>query len=331
MSAQASQNSPAQPDSRQQLDAQSQQIRAQSMQTFAHSGLLPMQFFAQASHSFAHAMQASLQLCRSCFGICSHLLSLTNRHRTLRLRVRSKVKRFLQQYSDAGLQQRVDERPPVSFGTSSDRLEHARDLPPEENPQVFRFRGVCRKMEPSDEELMRRLADGVPSALDGLMSRYERPVLNVIYRFLGDADRAQEVAQDVFFTVYQQRHRYRPSARFSTWLFRIVKNRCLNERRRLWRTQPLDTDDGAAEYPDSQTPAPDAAAIRNETGRALDAALQSLPDKQRLAFVLSRTEGFSYRDVAEALDVSVAACESLIHRARLALRNKLSPLLKSAK
>ncbi len=80
MSAHALQNSPAQPDSRQQLDAQSQQIRAQSMQTFAQPGLLPIQFLAQASHSFAHAMQASMHACISCFGICFHPLSLTIRH-----------------------------------------------------------------------------------------------------------------------------------------------------------------------------------------------------------------------------------------------------------
>ncbi len=178
---------------------------------------------------------------------------------------------------------------------------------------------------------MGQLANCSPAALDRLMERYERPVLNAIYRFLGDADRAQELAQDVFFTVYQQRHRYQPRAKFSTWLFRIVKNRCLNERRRLWRTQPLETGDGAMEYPDSQTPGPDIAAMRRETGRALDAALQSLPEKPRLAFVLSRAKGFSYREVADALDISVAACESLIHRARLALRQKLSPRLKSSK
>ncbi len=178
---------------------------------------------------------------------------------------------------------------------------------------------------------MGQLAKGEPAALDALMERYERPVLNAIYRFLGEADRAQELAQDVFFAVYQQRHRYQPRAKFSTWLFRIVKNRCLNERRRFWRTQPLEITDGAMEYPDSQTPGPDAAAMRKETGRAVDAALQALPEKQRLAFILSRTEGFSYREVAEALDVSVAACESLIHRARLTLREKLARLRKSSR
>lgn len=96
---------------------------------------------------------------------------------------------------------------------------------------------------------MGQLADGSPAALDRLMERYERPVLNAIYRFLGDADRSQELAQDVFFTVYQQRHRYQPRAKFSTWLFRIVKNRCLNERRRFWRTQPLAPADGTWSIP----------------------------------------------------------------------------------
>ncbi len=177
---------------------------------------------------------------------------------------------------------------------------------------------------------MAQLAEGDSGALDRLMKRYERSVLNAIYRFLGDPDRAQELAQDVFFTVYQQRDRYQPRAKFSTWLFRIVKNRCLNEQRRLWRRQPLETTDAALEFPDSQTPNPDTAVMRKETDRAINTALQSLPEKQRLAFVLSRTEGLSYREVAEALDVSVAACESLIHRARLALREKLSTLKKSS-
>lgn len=200
----------------------------------------------------------------------------------------------------------------------------------EKTPQVFERGGVGKRMAPSDEELMGQLRTGDPAALDLLMERYERSVLNTIYRFLGDAARAQDLAQDVFLTVYQQRNRYQARAKFSTWLFRMVKNRCLNERRRLWRTQPLESDGSAVEFPDSRTPSPDTAAIRKETGRALDAALQSLPDTQRLAFVLSRVEGFSYREVAEALDVSLAACESLIHRARVALREKLSSLRKFA-
>src|SRR5712691_2479262 len=140
-------------------------------------------------------------------------------------------------------------------------------------------------MRPADEELMAQLARGDSAALDQLMGRYEHSVLNAIYRFLGDPERAQELAQDVFFTVYQQRHRYRPRAKFATWLFRIVKNRCLNERRRLWRTQPLETSDAAMKFADSRTPSPDTAAIRKETSRAVHAALQSLPEMQRLAFV----------------------------------------------
>lgn len=184
----------------------------------------------------------------------------------------------------------------------------------------------------SDEELMDRLAGGDASAMEELMERYERSVLNTVYRFLGDAQRAEELAQEVFLTVYQQRRRYRPRAKFSTWLFRIVRNRCLNElrdRQKLFRhtAQPGEAIEHLA---DTKSVRPDQRIMQAELETTLNAALQSLPESQRLAFVLSQIQGFTYKQVAETLGVSVSACESLIHRARLALRDKLRPLRKAS-
>lgn len=164
------------------------------------------------------------------------------------------------------------------------------------------------------------------------MERYERPVLNVIYRYLGDAQRAEELAQEVFLTVYQQRRRYWPRAKFSTWLFRIVRNRCLNElrdRQKLLRhtAQPGEAIEHLA---DTKSVRPDQRIMQAELETTLNAALQSLPESQRLAFVLSQIQGFTYKEVAETLGVSVFACESLIYRARLALRDKLRPLRKAS-
>src|SRR5712692_10726361 len=84
---------------------------------------------------------------------------------------------------------------------------------------------------PSDEDLMQQLAADDSSALEALMVRYEGSVLNAIYWSIGDRHRAEELAQEVFLALYRQRARYKPRAKFTTWLFRIVRNRCLNELR----------------------------------------------------------------------------------------------------
>ncbi len=185
---------------------------------------------------------------------------------------------------------------------------------------------------PADEELMRRLAQDDPTALDGLMQRYEGSVLNMIYWSIGDRHRAQEIAQDVFVAVYHQRARYRARAKFSTWLFRIVRNRCLNELRDRASAQRhvVQMPEGLEELPERRDAAPDAQAEQAERQEELIDALAALPENQRTAFVLAKIEGLSYREIAERMEITLSACESLVHRARLTLREKLRALINPA-
>jgi len=186
---------------------------------------------------------------------------------------------------------------------------------------------------PPDEELMRRLAAGDPSAMDMLMERYERSVLNAIYWSTGDRHRAEELAQEVFVAIYRQRAKYRPRAKFTTWLFRIVRNRCLNELRDRTRANEhlMPSPGSLDDLPERRWTSPDLQAQNADTQQALRSALEALPENQRSAFVLSKIEGLSYQETAETLGITVSACESLIHRARLNLRDRLRPLLERAK
>lgn len=121
-----------------------------------------------------------------------------------------------------------------------------------------------------DEELLRQLAAGDPNAMDLLMERFETPVLNAIYWSIGDRHRAEELAQEVFVAVYRQRRRYQPRAKFTTWLFRIVRNRCLNELRdrATANRHVVPMPEGIEELPEKRSVSPDAQAERADTQRA---------------------------------------------------------------
>jgi len=162
---------------------------------------------------------------------------------------------------------------------------------------------------PTDEELMRRLAADDSNAMDALMERYEGSVLNAIYWSIGDRHRAEELAQEVFVALYRQRARYKPRAKFTTWLFRIVRNRCLNELRDRANAQQhvVQLAAGLEDFPARRSASPDAQAERAETQQTLLDALGSLPENQRIAFVLSKIEGMSYREVAKTMAISLAS------------------------
>lgn len=170
---------------------------------------------------------------------------------------------------------------------------------------------------------MVRVAQGDIAAFEQLVNKYKGPVLNVIYRFIGRQGDAEDLAQEVFLRVYKARNRYRPIAKFSTWLFRIVTNLCLNYKR---RPESLSLDEICVN-PKSNLPSPDILLERDETNAMIRAAIDSLPRNQRIAIILQRFENASYKEIANIMGVSVSAVESLIYRAKQTLRKKLSPFL----
>jgi RNA polymerase sigma-70 factor (ECF subfamily) len=182
-----------------------------------------------------------------------------------------------------------------------------------------------------DVALMLRVQAGDQTAFQQLFTKFAPRVLQYAKRLVGSEARAEEVTQDVFVQVFRFRLRYRPEARFSTWLYTIVTNLCLNELRRPERHLRVDIWDRRDDEPDREGPSlPDPQAVNPETGAAsrelataLEAAIGELPPKQRAALLLSRMDGLAYRDVGEALGCSEGAVKALLFRATHALKARL--------
>jgi RNA polymerase sigma-70 factor (ECF subfamily) len=179
--------------------------------------------------------------------------------------------------------------------------------------------------EPTDEDaaLMLRVAAGDTAAFASLYDRHHRSVARFAHRFVQDAGKAEELTQDIFVKLYRHARRYRPTARFKTFLFRVAANHCLNEvRRGEYRvTHVSEASDGARplETPAPEAQSPERAVEGRELEAAVAAALGRLSERERTAFALCRFEGMAYRDSAEVLSASEAAVKSLIHRATLSV------------
>jgi RNA polymerase sigma-70 factor (ECF subfamily) len=183
--------------------------------------------------------------------------------------------------------------------------------------------------EETDETLMRAIAGKDTGALRELMRRHEARVHRLAYRYTGSDDAACELVQDIFFKVYTSAGTYSPQARFTTWLYRITANHCLNYIRgsRLnplqQHNQPID-EAGHALADDFGRDSQLSGLEKKEQAVRVRLAVNSLPERQRMAILLLRFEELSYRDAASALGCSVAALEALMHRGLETLKKQLS-------
>jgi RNA polymerase sigma-70 factor (ECF subfamily) len=189
-----------------------------------------------------------------------------------------------------------------------------------------------------DAVLMLRVKRGDRAAFAELVDKYKQPVMNFICRSLRDEAEAEDLAQNVFLQVYKSRSRYKQTAKFSTWLFTIARNLCLNELRRRSRhpaesieeTQAEnESHDGAMQrqYEDKSQMAPPEKLLQGELAQKIEEALAGLPENQRSAILLCRREDLSYEEIADILDCSLSATKSLIHRGRETLKEKLKRYL----
>jgi RNA polymerase sigma-70 factor (ECF subfamily) len=181
-----------------------------------------------------------------------------------------------------------------------------------------------------DAALMLALQQGDEGAFRTLYERHAPAMFRYCHHFVRNAARAEELAQDVFLSLYRARDRYRAAARFKTFLYRVASNACLNELRRGGRERPADAlgeGDGPAEL--DALPSGEAGPEELARGKALESAVQALlaklPEKQRAALVLCRFEGLSYEEIAQVLETTVPAVKSLIHRATVAAAAALAP------
>jgi RNA polymerase sigma-70 factor (ECF subfamily) len=188
-----------------------------------------------------------------------------------------------------------------------------------------------------DAALMLRVKRGDRASFAALVDKYKQPVMNFIFRSLRDEIEAEDLAQNVFLQAWKSRGRYKQTAKFSTWLFTIARNLCLNEIRRRSRHPAESIEEAHAEhddqprqqYEDKSQIAPPDKLLHGELARKIEEALAELPENQRAAILLCRQDELSYEEIAEVLDCSLSATKSLIHRGRETLKEKLKPYLQT--
>jgi RNA polymerase sigma-70 factor (ECF subfamily) len=188
-----------------------------------------------------------------------------------------------------------------------------------------------------DAALMLRVKRGDRAAFAELVDKYKQPVMNFIFRSLRDETEAEDLAQNVFLQVYKSRARYERTAKFSTWIFTIARNLCLNELRRrsrhpaesLEETHTDNEDQPARQYEDKTVFLPTENLLHGELAKKIEEALAELPENQRTAILLCRQDELSYEEISAVLNCSLSATKSLIHRGRETLKEKLKPYLRS--
>jgi RNA polymerase sigma-70 factor (ECF subfamily) len=163
-------------------------------------------------------------------------------------------------------------------------------------------------------------------------------VVNFAGHFLGNRARAEEIAQEVFLQVYRWQTRYEAKAKFSTWLFKIAHNHCLNEVRKgeyrvsiesIGPQEDTDGDIRERQLPDTRSSKGEDVLAAKQAARRIEKILQRVPETQRTALMLSRLEGMSYQEVAEVLGVTEKAVKSLVFRATQSLKDGLKDMVDS--
>jgi RNA polymerase sigma-70 factor, ECF subfamily len=188
-------------------------------------------------------------------------------------------------------------------------------------------------MTRSDVQLMLDVKAGDDTSFDLLLEKYRLPLVNFLYRMVTDSATAEDLAQEVFLRVYRARKRYSPSAKFTTWMFRIATNLALNSvRDNRYRRMQVSLD---APTEEDQTPLQvparekriDEHMVERDRAEFIHRAIAALPEKQRVAVLLHKYEELDYEEIARILECSESALKSLLFRAYETLRVQLAPLV----
>jgi len=189
-----------------------------------------------------------------------------------------------------------------------------------------------------DVRLMLRAKGGDETAFTKLVANYQDRLVGVLAHLLQNKDAAEDLAQEVFLRIYRARHGYEPTAKFSTWLFRIANNLANNQRRNTGRKKevalnvndsgPLGPRPGERVIAEKSGLMPNRQFDKTEMCAMVQSALATLNEKQRMAVLLHKFEGMSYVDIAAALETTPTAVKSLLSRARDNLREILEPYVK---
>ncbi|MEZ4448119.1 MAG: sigma-70 family RNA polymerase sigma factor [Nannocystaceae bacterium] len=193
-----------------------------------------------------------------------------------------------------------------------------------------------------DRRLIRRIKAGDERAFQELVATYQNRIFGLVYRMINNRQEAEDLAQDVFLTVYRAIGTYRGEGRFYTWLYRVASNHCKNRikylKGRHFNTR-LDVDDhaeaqmpsgqgGALHSLQSQVPGPEQMTEGNRLQRAIQREIAALDEEHRLLIVLRDIEGMTYQDIMRITGLAEGTVKSRLHRARVALKERMRPHLK---
>ncbi|HOL68181.1 MAG TPA: sigma-70 family RNA polymerase sigma factor, partial [bacterium] len=180
-----------------------------------------------------------------------------------------------------------------------------------------------------DHLLMARVASGCSSAFNQIIKKYQQPLLNFVYRLVGDRHLAEEVAQEAFLRVYLSARRYRPETKFSTYLYQVARNVSLNALRHR-KFVSFFHDPFAAVSASKVSLRQGEENSRQRIKEIVSQAIGNLPVSQRTALVLAKYDGLSVKEIALIMKTSLPAVKSLLHRARETLKKELAPLVHAA-
>lgn len=188
-----------------------------------------------------------------------------------------------------------------------------------------------------DVRLMLQVREDNAAAFEELVSRYQVRLVSIFENMVGRRSMAEDLAQEVFLRIYRARKRYTAGSRFSTWLYRIAHNVASNARRSLARRKEVNvvavSDADLSSQPlthmvkEASGLMPTRQLDKVERAQIVRAAMESLNERQRMALLLSKFEGMSYEEIADAMELSVSAIKSLLSRARVNLKDILSPYI----
>lgn len=185
----------------------------------------------------------------------------------------------------------------------------------------------------SDEELIASFQEGRVEAFNILVGRYKHPLINFVYRYVGDYAEADDVVQETFIRVYQKKHSYQPIAKFSTWIYTIATNLAKTQLRRRHRralvslsSRRNERGDRDFELPDRSRPV-DAEANRVFQREFLEKALAALPEKYREVVILFDIQELSYEEICSITGLNMGTLKSRLNRGRTQLQKFLSSMI----
>ena len=191
----------------------------------------------------------------------------------------------------------------------------------------------------AEKKLVRKLKARVPGAFETLINQHQTSVFNLVYRMLGSRAEAEDLAQEIFITIFKQIESFRGDSSLETWIYKVASNHCINRKKYLARRQYY-TRSSFTELGDnkrtvedkasmvSNMPRPDEEAEGLQMERLLQDAITSLDDEHRLVLVLRDIQNLSYEEIEEIIGVPAGTVKSRLHRARMALKKKLKEHLR---